>query len=210
MTNYQIFYKKHILAICTTVQHVTPDILKNCFILHQNYVTQENISGFLTDKKHVVIVCQDAATAEKVFVDFQKYFLPQQAAGGLVLKDNHILTIFKRYVWDFPKGHLEEGESDTCAALREVEEETGIDHLFITDDLGYMYHIYQETADSAFVFKTTHWFAMRTTSLKQPVPQIEETISKVQWIPLTEIMTMTMYLSMKHLLSRFMDNCDLL
>lgn len=36
--------------------------------------------------------------------------------------------------WDFPKGHREEGESDREAALRELEEETGIQHITIMDD----------------------------------------------------------------------------
>lgn len=31
--------------------------------------------------------------------------------------------------WDFPKGKLEPGETDVQAALREVQEETGITHL---------------------------------------------------------------------------------
>ena len=206
MTNYQIFYKKRILSICTTAQHVTPNILENCFVLHQNHITKENISGVLTAKKHVLIVCQDAMTVNKVFADFQTYFLCQQAAGGLVLKERHILTIFRRNVWAFPKGHVEEGESDACAALREVEEETGIDSLCIRDDLGYIYHIYQGITDSAFVFKATHWFSMRTASQKQPVPQTDEAITQVQWVPLTGIMTMKMYPSMKYLLNRFMNS----
>ncbi len=29
--------------------------------------------------------------------------------------------------WDFPKGHLEEGEDEVHACLREVKEETGLD-----------------------------------------------------------------------------------
>ena len=30
--------------------------------------------------------------------------------------------------WDFPKGHIDEGESEIQTALRELEEETGIAH----------------------------------------------------------------------------------
>lgn len=37
----------------------------------------------------------------------------------------YLLLDYGRY-WDFPKGHLEEGEDDQTAALRELAEETGI------------------------------------------------------------------------------------
>ena len=39
-----------------------------------------------------------------------------------------LLLDYGRY-WDFPKGHLEPGEDDTAAALRELREETGIDRI---------------------------------------------------------------------------------
>lgn len=40
-----------------------------------------------------------------------------------------LLMINRRGYWEFPKGHLKEGESDMMAALREVTEETGISNL---------------------------------------------------------------------------------
>ena len=51
------------------------------------------------------------------------------AAGGLVVRaDGRIAVIHRpRYDdWSLPKGKLEDGESFETAALREVEEETGI------------------------------------------------------------------------------------
>jgi len=35
--------------------------------------------------------------------------------------------------YDFPKGHLESGESNSQAAIRELEEETGIQHIKTVD-----------------------------------------------------------------------------
>ena len=35
--------------------------------------------------------------------------------------------------WDFPKGHIDDGESEIQAALRELEEETGIAHTNVID-----------------------------------------------------------------------------
>lgn len=51
-----------------------------------------------------------------------------QAAGGVVRRDDRILLVHRpRYDdWSLPKGKLDPGESSDEAALREVEEETGL------------------------------------------------------------------------------------
>jgi 8-oxo-dGTP diphosphatase len=55
-----------------------------------------------------------------------------QAAGGLVVRRHQgtlEIAVVHRPVhqdWSFPKGKLEEGETFEAAALREVEEETGL------------------------------------------------------------------------------------
>ena len=53
---------------------------------------------------------------------------PLRAAGGLVVRDGRVLIVHRpKYDdWAFPKGKLEEGETWEDAALREVEEETGL------------------------------------------------------------------------------------
>jgi 8-oxo-dGTP pyrophosphatase MutT (NUDIX family) len=58
-----------------------------------------------------------AAVAERV-----------DAAGGVVEQDGRVLLVHRpRYDdWTFPKGKLDPGETSEDAALREVEEETGV------------------------------------------------------------------------------------
>jgi 8-oxo-dGTP pyrophosphatase MutT (NUDIX family)/phosphohistidine phosphatase SixA len=57
---------------------------------------------------------------------------PVRAAGGIVLRgeggDRSVALVHRpRYDdWSFPKGKLEDGEDEATAALREVEEETGL------------------------------------------------------------------------------------
>ena len=53
---------------------------------------------------------------------------PLKAAGGLVVRDGRVLLVHReRYDdWTFPKGKLEDVEDWEQAALREVEEETGL------------------------------------------------------------------------------------
>ena len=50
------------------------------------------------------------------------------AAGGVVVRDGRVLLVHRpRYDdWSFPKGKLDPGESFEEAAVREVEEETGV------------------------------------------------------------------------------------
>ena len=51
-----------------------------------------------------------------------------EAAGGVVVRDGQVLLVHRpRYDdWTLPKGKLDAGESFEDAALREVEEETGL------------------------------------------------------------------------------------
>ena len=54
--------------------------------------------------------------------DFKKI-----TAGGLVLNQyNEVLFIFRKNLWDLPKGKIEYYETLEKAALREVVEETGV------------------------------------------------------------------------------------
>ena len=57
-----------------------------------------------------------------------------KSAGFIVYKDNPREFLLLHYVknhWDFPKGHIEKGENEIKAALRELKEETGIDKINI-------------------------------------------------------------------------------
>jgi 8-oxo-dGTP diphosphatase len=53
---------------------------------------------------------------------------PVQAAGGVVVRDGQVAIVHRpKYDdWSLPKGKLDPGESFEEAALREVEEETGL------------------------------------------------------------------------------------
>src|SRR5690606_14096302 len=80
---------------------------------------------------------------EKLWKEFKKYFHYLEAAGGIVKnKNNEILFIHRLDKWDLPKGKVEAGETTESAALREVEEECGINNLKLLGFLTQTYHIY--------------------------------------------------------------------
>ncbi|WP_027377555.1 NUDIX hydrolase [Kaistella palustris] len=118
---------------------------------------------------------------EEIWEDFTHMFKVIEAAGGLVSnKNNEILFIRRLGKWDLPKGKVEKGESLEQAALREVEEETGLRELILEEFLNNTFHIYKER-NGEKILKTTYWFRMNHVGDETPVPQTEEGISAVCW-----------------------------
>jgi ADP-ribose pyrophosphatase YjhB (NUDIX family) len=104
-----------------------------------------------------------------------------QAGGGLVLNEKgEVLFMFRRGKWDLPKGKLDPGETLEACALREVEEETGVDELKLIRFLLVTEHEYEERG--SVILKETHWYLMKTNSDQVLVPQKEEDISELRWI----------------------------
>lgn len=112
---------------------------------------------------------------------FRAHFKKVKAAGGLVLNDeDKVLLIHRRGKWDLPKGKLEAGEKKKAAALREVEEETGVGELSIERKFGKTYHIFFR--NKVPCLKETHWYLMRSSYKGELVPQTEEDIEQVKWV----------------------------
>ena len=102
------------------------------------------------------------------------------AAGGAVVTDGKIVTITRNGIPDLPKGHIERGEEPERAALRKVEEETGIGKLHIVKELPCTWHCYQ--VGEEWRLKRTYWYVMESEETIQPKPQTEEGISEVKLI----------------------------
>jgi 8-oxo-dGTP pyrophosphatase MutT (NUDIX family) len=86
-----------------------------------------------------------------------------------------------RLVWSLPKGHLEPGETQEQAAVREVEEETGILGRVIaplgTIDFWFV-------AENRRVHKTVHHYLLERDTGELSDADIE--VVEVAWVPLTE------------------------
>ncbi len=109
---------------------------------------------------------------------------PVIAGGGYVMRKTksgpEVLMIFRRGVWDLPKGKQDPGETPEACALREVKEEVGIKKLKLIRPLGRTRHGYPEA--EAYRVKTTHWYLMSTPEASF-TPQAKEQIEKVEWVP---------------------------
>jgi ADP-ribose pyrophosphatase YjhB (NUDIX family) len=118
---------------------------------------------------------------------FFKAFKSIQTAGALVQYANQ-----DAYLWihrfdhlDLPKGKIEKGEGIIEAAMREVQEETGLNGSFdCIAPLRSTFHVY--TFKDRSVFKQNHWFHMRYQGSLAVKPQAEEGINAVFWLAQTE------------------------
>lgn len=109
-----------------------------------------------------------------------------QAAGGIVKNEqDEILMILRRGKWDFAKGKVEENEELAAAALREVQEETGIVAEIVHTKSFSTFHCYDTYGEN--MLKETFWFEMFAPSDQSLQPQTSEDIEKVVWIPETEV-----------------------
>lgn len=115
----------------------------------------------------------------------------ETSAGGLVIRDQdgvkHAALIGRldrrgRLRWSMPKGHVEAGETTEQAAVREVEEETGISGR-ITARLGSVEYTF--TAQGRRIHKRVHHFLMEAVSGELSDADLE--VTEVAWVPLTEL-----------------------
>jgi 8-oxo-dGTP pyrophosphatase MutT (NUDIX family) len=114
---------------------------------------------------------------------------PVTAGGGLILRpgtpadgEPEVLLIYRRGAWDLPKGKLDPGESIEACAVREVQEEVGIDDVTVLGPAGTTVHGYPEKG--SYLVKTTHWYFMRTPE-RSFTPEEREGIEAVEWAPWT-------------------------
>jgi len=117
---------------------------------------------------------------EKIKSEFFKHFTVIQAGGGLVKnKKGEILLIFRRGKWDLPKGKLDENETIEECAIREVQEETGLQKLKIIIPLEITYHTYNQFGKK--FLKESHWYEMMAIGNETLIPQTEEDITEITW-----------------------------
>lgn len=152
------------------------------------YSGSSDWTGIIYLLKHNLLASICIWFEKEAFQDeVEHFFVTMDAAGGLV-KNHHgkILCIKRMGRWDLPKGKVENGEDLASCAVREVEEECGIENPAIIRPLGKTMHAYEH--HDAYVLKTTHWFEMHMKETSSsPRPQEEEQITEVKWADQQEL-----------------------
>lgn len=133
--------------------------------------------------------------------------IDEVSAGGLVIDSTGTKGLLigrrdlkdqsrERLLWSLPKGHIEEGETPEQAAIREVQEETGIQSE-ISRELGVIDFWFM--AGGNRIHKTVHHFLFKEIG-GELAPQITE-VDDVGWFPLSEIVELLAYPDEKKMIS---------
>jgi len=134
--------------------------------------------------------------------------IDEVSAGGLVVDTTGKLGLLigrrdqkdtsgKRILWSLPKGHIEDGETPEQAALREVQEETGIESI-IEKQLGVIDFWFM--AGGKRIHKTVHHYLFRESGGLLAAQETE--VDEVAWFPLSEIIEKLAYPDEKKLIAR--------
>lgn len=180
MKNYTIYFCDTEVVVTTESpgpQYAILDVDTSCAISRAKVVKKVE-----TDKFIAILTKNPDATFESLKSQFKVVL----AAGGVVENEKgELLMIELRNRWDLPKGHIEEGESVSVAALREVEEETGVRADIVGDEpVAVTWHAYDTYG--CWELKRTSWWRMKGAN-SRVVPQREEGIVNAVWCPRVEV-----------------------
>lgn len=115
----------------------------------------------------------------------------KRSAGGIVIGDGGTVALVRNKngpAWTFPKGHVDEGETDEEAARREIREETGLSDIELIDDLG-SYERFRigpnGDDDDTSELKEIHLYLFGAMPRAALAPSME--IEEAVWVPFREV-----------------------
>ncbi len=105
-----------------------------------------------------------------------------------------------RLRWSLPKGHVEAGETHEQAAIREVEEETGISGR-ITARLGSVDYTF--VAQGRRIHKRVHHYLM--VAVGGELSDADFEVTEVAWVPLADLTSRLAYAGERRLVRRAVE-----
>ncbi len=118
----------------------------------------------------------------------------EKSCGCIIIKNGKVLLVYEknRNFWGFPKGHVENGETEIETALREVKEEVGLDVDIDVEKRYTLNYIIRNEID-----KTTVLYIAKPKNEKLVVQENE--IENVKWCDFKEALNTLTFENWKEL-----------
>jgi 8-oxo-dGTP pyrophosphatase MutT (NUDIX family) len=184
----KIYFQDKPVFLCDTIDKIIDEYMHHPDAVFIDEISTAAINSLLHEivkpQFHAgILFYKNLSKLKKVFY---KHFTIVSAAGGLVINAKQdILMIFRRGIWDLPKGKLDKGETLEQCAVREVEEETGLTGIELREYIVTTYHTYTECGKH--ILKESHWYKMLCATEQKLVPQTEEDITDIKWVKQSDL-----------------------
>ena len=106
----------------------------------------------------------------------------EKSCGAIIIYNNQVLMVKQQKgFWGFPKGHVEDGETEVETAIREVKEETNVD-IVVDENLRFVNHyITDKNVDKTVIFFVAH-----------PIDNLniiaqEAEIKEIEWVDIDSV-----------------------
>ncbi len=123
----------------------------------------------------------------------------EKSCGTVVFRDGRYLLLhYSAGHWDFPKGHVEKGETEEQTALRELREETGISDGKVVPGFREPIH-YFFTAHGQRISKDVVFFLAKTETEKITISNEHQGFA---WLPYEAAMARLSFKNAKDILQK--------
>lgn len=124
----------------------------------------------------------------------------EKSCGCVVINGNKVLLVRQnKGHWEFPKGHVEENETEKETAIREVKEETNLDVEIISDKRYVIQYVTDKGNDKMAVY-----FIAKPLSME--LERQEAEIQTLGWFEFNDAMETITYENSKKLLAMVLED----
>lgn len=127
----------------------------------------------------------------------------EKSCGAVIFSNDKVLVIQQvKGHWGFPKGHVEQGETEVETAKREIKEETNLD-VNINEKYRYVEHY----SPAEGIEKDVIFFVAEKTGGEIKVQ--EEEVIQTEWLLPKEALERVTYVSSKRILEKIIKDLGL-
>lgn len=127
----------------------------------------------------------------------------EKSCGCIIIKNKKVLLVYEknRNFWGFPKGHMEDGETEIETALREVKEEVGLDVEIDKDRRYTLNYIIRDEID-----KTTVLYIAKAKN--EEIIMQENEIENIRWCSFEEALNTLTFDNWKEMFKKVINDLN--